>query len=433
MRDKYVFEPQDPIALSHQSSRDEIAALFGVNKQSRKRRADASSHTYDTELQVATAMPMGNARWNATHSALHKYEKAHLQGGGDWQRLKQTLLALFRDKLRIAENLPVSADLFVTTEWHGEQRVGTVHFGEDRFVLLNPQPMLVSHPVYVRLGDTNNPPRHYVRLTTSNTHVKRFVTRGLSAFDAMNISRGVGLSSVIAGAHARPGEVGGSKHGVAPGTILSEQEQVLSHTRAWAGNKRYISTGVSNRPAISTRGIAFASMYGVVTVDLAMVPTASIFDLHRHDVASAVLGRPATDILNNGHHTNTNDLAEEWYLALRDTIRTRELLVKGSIPSAALRRASQGRVLLGIGSAPGAEHNAMPGIMAALPAPVLPTIVEQDHMTYIDPGSGMKWHFIEFATPAHLTIAHNALRPNLGTRPAVVFDKFAPIRPPGMI
>jgi len=438
MRDKYSFVP-DPVAPpSHHGRRDEISALFGINKNMRKRHSTEAANALAQNLAVA-------ADFNAIHTALHTYEKAHLNGGGNWPRLKGALLLRYRGVLDFVDNLPHSSDCFMRVGGI-RAKVGTVFFGEGRFHLIG-RPLLAHNDVYHRHGDNNVPPRHYISLTTSATHVKRFVTRGLSAFDAMAITQGRPLRSVLGTVNAQLTEVGGAfMHGVGAGIALTEAQQILTHTRGWGGNKRYISTGVSNRPALSTRGIPFVSMYGVVTVDLALVPAATIFDVHRHDVASAWLGLPATDVLNNGHHTNTGDIAEQQYLGLRDTIRTRELLIKGSIPIAALHRTSAGRVLLGLGSTTNLMHDGharrkvngfgdggTEHLISTLAPGIRGTIVGQDHMSFRDPHTNLRWHFLEFNAPGAVVAAQLVLQPLLAGRNMVAFEKFTPIRPPGMV
>ena len=421
MRDKYGFIPNDAASPSHHAKRDELATLFGADKTTRKGNSDTAAAQLGNSLSLAID-------YDGRHRALHTYERAHLQGGGNWPQLKASLLLQFPAILRIVDNLPASSDFMMTVAAR-EERVGTVYFDESRFEALNPQPPLVANPVYKRRNDGNVPPRHYIQLTTSATHVKRFVTRGLSAFDAMNITANQPLISVLSNPTAQATEIGGFKHAKLAGVVLNDNEQILTHTRGWGGNKRFISTGVSIRPALSTRGVPFLSMYGVVTVDLAMVATGHIFDVHRHDTAQARLGVQANDILNNPHHTGTADLAEEQYLGLRDTIRTRELLIKGGIPLNALRQVSAGCVLLGIGSGTNPLNKAMQKAAVA----VVVGLVQEDLQTFVDPASGLRWYFMEFPTPQAVTAAQLLLTPLLAGRRMVAFDKYAQLRPTGMV
>ena len=441
MRDKYAFVPlPDPqVPDTHKPRRDELVQLFAVNKTTRKQRSDAAQ----AELQQALGAIVGHNPV-AVHQALHGYEKAHLMGGGNITRLCNVLRLRYRNALRFA---PVagsaSQDCFITVQGVGEHRVGTIEVEEERFTNIGVPPGM-TNAVYVRKGDAAQ--RHYVRLTTSNIHVKRYVTRGLSAFDGMNITAGVPLSAVRAGNTAQlseinaPGRISNTgnvippivhMHAVLQNAVLPDDAQIISHTRGWGGNKRFISTGVSNRPALSTRGQPFVSMYGVVTVDLAQVPLADVYDVHRHDTASAWLGLPANDILVNNHHTGTADLAEQRYLALRDTIRTRELLIKQTVPLVALRQVSLGLRLLGIASVGAAQHAGTQAVVNMLPPLILGGIVQQDHLDFAQ--AGLRWHLIEFNSPATAYAAALALPALIGARTLRRFNKYSQLRPPGMV
>jgi hypothetical protein len=441
MRDKYVFVPLPDAQVpdTHKPRRDELVQLFALNKTTRKQRATAA----EGALQQALGVIVGHNPI-AVHQALHGYEKEHLTGGGNIRQLCNVLKLRFRNVLRFAPVLgSASQDCFMVVQGFGERQVGTIVVEEERFDNLGVPPGMLN-AVFVRKGDVAQ--RHYVRLTTSNIHVKRFVTRGLSAFDGMNITAGTPLSAVRAGNAAQaseinaPGRISNAgnvipaivhMHAVAVNTALPDAAQIISHTRGWGGNKRFISTGVSNRPALSTRGQPFVSMYGVVTVDLAQVPLNDVYDVHRHDTASAWLGVPANDILTNNHHTGTNDLAEQQYLALRDTIRTRELLIKQTIPLAALRHASLGLVLLGVSSVGANQHAGTQALVNALPLHIVAGIVQQDVLDFAQ--AGRRWHLIEFNSPATAALAALALQATMGTRILQIFNKYSQVRPPGMV
>ncbi|MEZ4465227.1 MAG: hypothetical protein R3F43_12220 [bacterium] len=150
-------------------------------------------------------------------------------------------------------------------------------------------------------------------------------------------------------------------------------------------------------------------------------------------MATARPGRPATDILVQGHHTNTDDIAEERYLALRDVIRTRELLVKGAIPAAAIHRQPQGMTLLGIGSVGGAQQNRVPALIAALPPLVQGWVQRNDVLNFVDPHTQRRWVVYEFASAAACQTAYNQLVVENVNQVKVRFQKFGPIRPLGMV
>jgi hypothetical protein len=429
MRDKFLFEPNARVQASHQAIQGLVQGYFTQDKTARKAAVGAAQGT------MAASLPGGNA--NATHAALHNFERAYLQVG-DWQALRQLIL----------NNHPVNSlpgqvtfgemtgnitrgSVEIYAKVAGQTRnVGTVYFGESRFAELDPQPGGALVTVYKRRGDVSN--RHYIFLPNSNTYVKRFVTRGLNGFDGMNLSQNLPMVAALVGAAAQPGEVGGDKHPVLAGTALTIEQQALSHTRGWAGAKRFISTGVSNRAAYSTRGTEFISMFGLVTIDLAMLPGIAIYDVHRPDTAEATLGIPAVRVRDTvGHHTNAGDLDEQQYLGMRDVIRTRELLIHGQVPAAAVQSQSLGECLLGIGSQTGGGHNAAPGLAAGLPA-AFRIRMEQDHLNFRDRHTGRLWHFLSFPGPVQCNGAFHRLVV-AANQAKVKFNKYDQVRPAGMV
>lgn len=189
---------------------------------------------------------------------------------------------------------------------------------------------------------------------------------------------------------------------------------------------------MSNRPALSTRGQQFHSIYGAITVDLAHVPDAQIVDLHTYRTADAHFTAQSADVMVNPHHTGTNDIAEQSYLAMRDVLRTRELLIDGTLPVAAVVGQPLGRRLLAIGSQTNGEHAQVPQQVLALPAMCRAGIIAEDHTTFRDPNSNRRWHFIEFQNPALAQLAAGQFAV-AGAQILVRFDKYQPIRPVGMV
>lgn len=402
-RDKYLYfpdnsaAPSDPgLLIKFQEFQQKVIKAFNIDKGARTQRASQSHKTMVEDLK-----PNGNRSQNA--QVLLDYEKAHLEGGGDWASLKSTLLSL---RLAPAEGVSTEEEIlqvddsqYVSASGTGSATVkcklrkkyledvgkkkkkisydyftynlGTVLFGDTRFTLLAPQPANVVNQVYVRgrvMGlppriVTAGSPRHYVLLTNSNTYAKRFVVRGINHEDAAALGGNQKLMAPVTGDQAGDFEISDPKplppalegknlsgrHPKATGDNLTSKEQIVSHTRGW--QKRFISTGVSKREAYSTRGVKFDGLYGAVLIDLAKVDVTKIFDLHTPAAVSTVLGLDAMKVstaTDPGLDVKSTD--DEEFLALRDVLRTRELLIKKEVPALAVLKSDLGKRIVGVGS-----------------------------------------------------------------------------------
>jgi len=363
--------------------RKKVVELLGQHGTLSERRENTALKTLETDLSAIDA-----------HAALWKYEKAHLAAGEDWPAAKQKLQQ-FEDpkgirRIFVTDFLgsfgggaygsakSAKEDLNRGTAQvegllnPGEKdekkweyiKLGTVFLGDARFTDLRPQPKDLLNTVYV-LGrivsrkrhpeleaDPNHTSAHFVWLPNSETYVRRFVTRGLNHNDVVNIMNGADLGAPVQVVKAQPQEVKNTKkptrHDVAEGAVLSEEEQILSHTRGWA--KRYISTGVSGRPVFSTRGTQFMSIYGTAVIDLAKIDLKSVYDIHSPIAVKNVLDWNASEVTSHGPGNNARSFSDEEFLALRDVLRTRELLIKFRVPCAAVNCILDADRLLGLGA-----------------------------------------------------------------------------------
>jgi hypothetical protein len=417
MRDKYQFVPDVPINPVLLGKQGEVNQLFLSHKANRKRLV-----AEDQEI-----MRQALVNGADSHTVLHSFEKNYLEHGGNWGRFKRTLGLRFGGSVTFHPF--VGYEEIHATAVGVTARIGTVFLEQSRFMPLAIQP-LPAIVIYQRREDPSPVPRHYL-LLPGGTYIRRYVSRGLNGFDGMRITAGQPLLAAQPNQLAVDSEVGGAKHAVPIGGALTLDQQVLSHTRGWGGNKRFISTGVSNHPAYSTRGEQFISMYGLVTIDLALVPQGSIVDVHTPAAGQAIMGIAPTQILTNNHHTGTNDLAEQQYLALRDVIRTRELLIHATIPLAAVQRVAQGYTLLALGSQTQGVHTRAANVRAGLPPLIQGQVVKEDHNDFREKNSNRLWHYLEFTNPVACQIAFN----NIVAEPnqlKIRFQKFSPVRPPGM-
>jgi hypothetical protein len=340
--------------------------------------AKHSSWSERSETRALNTLQSDLSATDKPHPALWKYETTHLQSGENWSYVKQRLINYQENghqRIYVFEFLGSFGGGAYGSKSTGEDlnrgtaqieglvnpdekdeskyvyvKLGTVFLGDARFTELRPQPPNLLNTVYV-LGrvvnkgqklelqaDANHTNAHFVWLPNSQTYVRRFVTRGLNHNDVVNIMHASDLGAPVQVVTAQKQELDSKepeRHHVKEGAVLTEQQQILSHTRGW--QKRYISTGVSGRPVFSTRGTEFMSIYGTAVIDLAKVDSSTVFDIHSPIAVNNLMHWDASKVVNSkgpGNHSTT--LKGEEFLALRDVLRTRELLIKFRVPIGAV-------------------------------------------------------------------------------------------------
>jgi hypothetical protein len=377
MHEKFVFIP------SSETTNNRLQQLAGKDLQVRNSLIEKTvellgKHAQEAKGKETAAIgKLGRSVTTTTsknHAVLWRYEKEHLAAGEDWEKAKSLLqrqtdsqgrrqilvtdfLKSFKDHNRgtaqIEGVVDAAAQKFV--------KLGTVFIGDARFVDLRPQPARLKNTVYV-LGrvqndklvqDENHTNAHFVWLPNSNTYVRRFATRGLNHGDLINIAAHKDLCAPVQVESALRGDINAGKnttrHPLRENDPMTEKQQILSHTRGW--QKRYISTGLSSRPVYSTRGTQFMSLYGTAVIDLAEIDLTSVYDIHSPIAVKNVLGWDAEKVVTaTGPGNGANSLRGEEFLALRDVLRTRELLIKFHVPIQAVNCLPDGDCILGIGS-----------------------------------------------------------------------------------
>jgi hypothetical protein len=359
MRTKFIFLPARDLPASHKALQEEVLKVLSADAVGRR----------SAEKRAVEGMKANLKSSADKHQVLFDYEKQHLNLQEDWEATREKLRFKGGKRTDIAvteffdkDNHRGTAQIEGTVK--GQiAKLGTAFLGDARFVELRPQPKGLPNKVYA-LGrvewsdsgaglkqDPNHTDSHFVWLPQSETYCRRYVVRGLNHNDIINVAGGRPLGAPVQIINAQTRETTGSaptRHNVAAGTALSETQQILSHTRGW--QKRYISTGVSNRPVFSTRGTQFISLFGTAVIDLAMVDLATVFDIHSPMAVHDVLGWNATQVTSAGKPgSGAKDLAGETFLALRDVLRTRELLIKFLVPMAAVRCVPDGKRIVGLG------------------------------------------------------------------------------------
>lgn len=364
--DKYVFLPSKEVPDSHKVLLQQAIGILTADKQAQKSGETAAINRMTTRF--------ANPGRSTTHQILFDYEKAHLNTQADWNQAKF--------KLRSARD-NAGNGIHVTDFWDGDHnrgtaqiegqvkgklaKLGTVFLGDARMTELRPQPPGLLNTIYT-LGrfvwdgtgtpkieaDPNHTKAHFVWLPNSETYARRYVTRGLNHNDCINLRNSQDLIAPVASLAAQNREVrtGGQAtgHNVRPGGALTEAQQILSHTRGW--QKRYVSTGVSSRPVFSTRGTQFMSLFGAAVIDLGKVDLATVYDIHSRVAVQNLLNWNAASVLSApGPGDGATTLTGEEFLALRDVLRTRELLIKTRVDQRAVRRISDGGCrILGLGT-----------------------------------------------------------------------------------
>lgn len=432
-RHKFEFIPAANVPAKWAFLVAKIAGIFDT--YAREKHAQATVDYQAMQVALGTLAGGGNA-----HPILHAYEQAHLQHGKDWHDLVNKLLSRCAGQIRFADD-PSSVNLMR----HDSIRIlanhstgpgqstlvvlGSVSFGSFRFQAIAPQPAGARSIVLERIAE---PGKHYIYAPTTDTYVRRFVVRGLNQSDAFNLDRGQGFQAPHAG-NAQQREIRtaeqASRHPVRAGAALQTSQQLLSHTRGW--QKRFISTGVSNRPALSTRGAPFSSVFGAVIIDLAKVPPQTIFPLDSHLAAERLLGGRVTalEVVNAAaaQPAGARTLVHEEFLAMRDVLRTRELVIAGAVPHAAVCAQRQVGVVLGIAGrgGPQGRHPAH-----AIPAHLWTRNDERLAYPWQCPGdrAAMWWWFAAYANRALANTAAQNLHPRDEWH---IFGTYAPVRPPG--
>ena len=351
------------------------------------------------------------------------YEKNYLQHGRAWHQAETSIGTVGGVSLvPVVKNL-AKGERYYVVDTATSLRIGKVYVGDSRYEAVGTVGTL--HQVYqIR----NRPERHFVKDANGN-FVRRFVTRGLNDLDAEKLGGSQALIptytyriTATAPEYVDVAKADTStRHAVAKNANLDDTQQIVSHTRGWY--KRFISATTTRRPALSTRGTEFRSLFGAAVVDLAKIPQASIFDLHAPKVAQNIFGHRTRDIVNAPvQPTPATNLADEQFLAQRDVIRTREVLIRQQLPFNALHCQASAIRVIGFGTNSKNDRTTLVSHLNSFTFHGAPS--EEVNR----PSMGMNcWVYFQFGTQGDLDSARNgaslpALTVNYRTKILVNYD-----------
>ena len=331
-REKYQYECNTIVDKKDQWLSRILVDVFAEEKTERKKLANTAHENL------------------AKDRDLLKFEQAYLKQCTSWSDLRRKLQEPNNRKYLLVKDDPQQNGVHYLHSVETQKKLGTVFVGDRRF---EPTSLATNtrQRTFVRRGHSTN--KQYV-LTKSGHYAPRYVTRGLNQLDSSRLCGHRGLiPSQASSSSARindtnsfykEGQRQSRRHPVPTHTRLTENEQILSHTRGWW--KRFISTTATKRSVLSTQGKEFRGMFGAVTIDLAEIDPNEILDLHTPNAASNVFGFAVDQILQLQSITPASSHSDEKLRAMRDVIRTREILIK-SVPFAAVKFHSYTENILG--------------------------------------------------------------------------------------
>ncbi|MCP8467000.1 hypothetical protein NK553_23880 [Pseudomonas sp. ZM23] len=444
MRIKYLFQKpaqiEDPFN-AHLA--DALEAFFVTTKQARR---DRSSELVQNFIKQSQSPDV--------YARLHAYERGYLSSGfstidqiktdmkvaltrsaGEYKKSESSSSfaealqkgEIYRTKLNTQLKYEENGAKNLLTIRMGEAEIGRILFQDQRFAKLDPQPANIKNEVWIR---HNDPTCHYIRyeIGKNQRFVRRFATRGLNQSDVRNIAKKKDLQAVEQSNTPRDYELKTIKDKkIALGqtseyknnkTDLSFGNMILSHTRGWS--KRFISTSVTRRPVFSTRGTQFRSLFGQVIIDLAKVDASQIFDIHTPD-AMFYFSVSSQDLIQVRKTRASPDqtLSGEQLLAALDAVRTREVLIKSTIPKEAVLTDGGMECILGVYNSkqPDAQKFHQEAERIFLASGIAIAKEDTETPSYRDPSGWFKYY--RFASAAKLSEASDLL---LKQRPAINFQ-----------
>jgi hypothetical protein len=263
------------------------------------------------------------------------YEKGFLATGMDLPKLKAAWSeAAERAGFTLAfEKRAGNTEIFITSESAGKAVVGELYEEDERFVRAAASSTSTTPgEVYLHIESGGE----YVR-DASDLFVRRFVSRCLNEYD----NPPTNPDTIKISVDPRERKESGTKWAAVATTLPTAPEtqrdvEVWKHQRQkeLQGGSPFVSFTTTKHAIFGSTAKYFEDpKYGVATIDLAHVPKANIIDTHQRRAYARITGRDTPD---PDMPFRENDDVVERNTAVRDAMRTRELVVIGSVPSTAI-------------------------------------------------------------------------------------------------
>lgn len=227
--------------------------------------------------------------------------------------------------------------------------IATVYFDDDRVQKLPSQAGQTNEVYAFRASPTHDTSIQFVK-DCHGVLIRRFALRAISEDDKKNLDAGKGITAKMLNPKnnitykeqanyswksgvptATPdNKLGGEAHTYAsPAVSITDEQAVFFQLQK--GSQRYISLTTTKHKIYGNKGEPFLKdQNGYIVVDLARIPKEHIYDVHTAAGLSKAAGIPETVFKESISKEAANEITPQ-DRAARDTIRTREVLVRGAI------------------------------------------------------------------------------------------------------
>jgi hypothetical protein len=274
-----------------------------------------------------------HARHHLSDPAVATYEKGYLASGMDLGRLKEAWrqAALARGlEVRYDKRADHTAIVVVAVgASNGEPTVvGRLYVDDERFA---PSDVVAPRPVFVHRGTGEQ----YVQ-DARDLFVRRFVWRSLNTFDNPKAAFGTITIDVDSRrkklTDERWAEIAQKLPDQQPEAVDAE---IWKHQRQkeLQGGSPFVSATTTKHPIFGSTAKYFEDPQGMAKIDLALIPKQRVVDTHQPVAYKRITKHDAPD---PDMPFQEGVPAWERNSAVRDAMRTRELVIIGSVPSAAV-------------------------------------------------------------------------------------------------
>ena len=240
--------------------------------------------------------------------------------------------------------------------------IGRVLVGNRRFFQIDAPTGLAHDKLYVQPGSQVQ----YVR-DGGGHFVRRFVKRAIKDSDITSLNKGLAMRASVGPKSAAYDEKTQKEKDNYPKRGTSTADKVFYHLQQGSG--RFVSTTTTKHDIHGNTGKSFTDPgRGFVVIDLARIPQDSIRDVHTEKAIIQGIGTNETEFRNSFGQGNDDKPTRR---AIRDVVRTREVLVAGQVPYRAViyRQMRQNPWINGAAQYSGAEKDALVAQFPDLPRP----------------------------------------------------------------